>query len=375
MALDFTNGQANWDQLAGNLKPGALGGEKKNYKDDRFWSITRDETDTGTAIIRLLPDPDGTPFIKVYSHAIQSYDPVKQKKRWYLNTSPETVDQDCPASELWSLMYNLGTNEAKEEAKMFSRKINYYTNVLVVNDPAKPENNGKIMLWKFGTKLFDKFMAALNPSEQDRKVGEKPKELFNPLTGCNIKLKIKKSSGFFNYDDTTIEPASAIWPDGETAKASIIEFGHKLDEFLQPEKFDTYEESLKRLKWVCETYSPKHLDPVMFKQLVDQVGIKDEAGTAPAQPAQPTQAAAPVQEAAPVATPPTVAPTVAPTATATPVATAPTAAPTATAPIAERQVEKEIVADSSTPTQTVTSTPPATGGSVDDDLDFLNDLD
>lgn len=272
--LDFNTSFA---ELEKNLAPGTLGTEKKSYKDDRFWTLSRDENDSGVALIRLLPDPTGVPFEKIYSHAVQSWDAVNKKKRWYLNTSPETISQPCPASELWNAIYNQGTNEGKEEARNFSRKMNYYVNILVVKDPMNPENDGKIMLWKFGTKLFDKFWAALNPSESDRALGETPKELFNPLTGCNIKLKIKKQAGFFNYDDTTIEPASAVYASGEEAKDAIINNAYKLSEFKDPSAYKTYEESVKQLKWVCETYTPKHLDPMIFKQIVTTVLGGDDA--------------------------------------------------------------------------------------------------
>jgi hypothetical protein len=287
MSLDFTSGAMNWDQLEKNLGADVKGGEKKSYKDDRFWSLSRDENDNGGAIIRLLPDPEGTPFIQRFNHAFQSFDTVNKKKRWYINISPQTINQDCPASELWSKLFNLGTDEAKLEAKNFSRKIKFMCNIKVIKDPANPQNEGKIFLWEFGTKLKDKFMQALNPSEADRQMGEEPKQLFNPLTGCNIKLKIKKAAGFLNYDDTTIEAVSSIYNDGEGAKADIINNAYKLSEFLQPEAFETYEELKGKLKYVTECYQPKSMDPVTFKNVVAEV----VGSTAPAQ----TQAAQPAQ--------------------------------------------------------------------------------
>ena len=342
MALDF-NTAGNWDQMAQNLTPGTLGDSKKSYKDDRFWTLSRNENEEGAALIRLLPDPDGTPFIKVYSHAVQSWDAVNKKKRWYLNTSPETIGAPCPASELWSALYNHGSNEGKEEGRQFSRKMNYYVNILVVKDPLNKENEGKIMLWKFGTKLFDKFMAALNPSEQDRAMGEQPKELFNPLTGCNIKLKIKKTAGFFNYDDTTIEPATSVYADGETAKNEIITKGHKLAEFMEPASYKTYEESVKSLKWVCEVYTPKHLDPMIFKQLVEQT-----LGSTATESSTTTAATEPVINTG---------------------MDMGTSAPAQSTPPVDATLNVDKGETTPTPTTTTTAT-----STVDDDLDFLNDL-
>jgi hypothetical protein len=268
--LDFSAGSMDWSSLEKNLGDDAKG-NKKNYKDDRFWSLSRDDKDNGGAIIRLLPDPNGVPFEQVYSHAFQSFDPVNKKKRWYINNSPSTIGLDCPASDLWSAIFNEGTEEGKLEAKNFSRKINFYTNIKVINDPANPQNNGKIFIWKFGTKLKDKFMAALNPSETDRAMGEEPKQLFNPLTGCNIKLKIAKVAGFLNYDGTTIEAPSSIYENAEEAKADILENAYALDEFKKEEAFETYDELLSKLKYVMECYSPKNLTPTRFSEVTSSI--------------------------------------------------------------------------------------------------------
>lgn len=311
MSLDFNaSGSMDWGQLEKNLGAN-ITKEKKDYGDDRFWSLSRDENDNGGAIIRLLPDPEGTPFIQLFNHAFQSFDAVNKKKRWYINNSPQTINEACPASELWSALYNYGSDTGKEEAKNFSRKINFYANIKVIKDPANPQNEGKIFIWKFGTKLKDKFMAALNPSDADRQMGEEPKQLFNPLTGCNIKLKIKKAAGFLNYDDTTIENPVSIYADAEAAKADIIANAHSLGEFLKAESFETYEELKGKMKYVLEAYQPKSMDPVLFKQVVatiigstpapastqTQAPIDTGMDSAPAQTAQPVQQA-PVQETA-----------------------------------------------------------------------------
>jgi len=276
MALDFTNGNLDWGNLEKNLGAN-INDKKKDFKDDRFWKLSRDENDNGGAIIRLLPDPSGVPFIQIYKHTFQSFDAVNKKKRWYVANSPQTVGHDCPASDLWSAIFNEGSEEGKLEAKNFSRKIQFHANIKVIKDPANPENNGKNFVWQFGTKLKDKFMAALQPSENDIAMGETPKQLFNPLTGCNIKLKIQKGAGFLNYDATTIENESAIYDSPEEAKADILENSYLLEEFNSPEAFDTYDELLKRLKWVLECYDPKNLTPERFKEVTDPILNKEEA--------------------------------------------------------------------------------------------------
>ena len=330
MSLDFnTAGAMDWGSLEKNLGAN-ITSEKKNYKDDRFWILSRDDNDNGGAIIRLLPDPTGEPFIQLFNHAFQSFDTVNKKKRWFINNSPQTVGDKCPASDLWSAIYNEGSEEGKLESKNFSRKIQFYTNIKVIKDPANPQNEGKIFVWKFGTKLKDKFMAALNPSDTDRAMGEEPKQLFNPLTGCNVKLKIQKAAGFLNYDATTIDAPSSIYENAESAKADILTNAFELSEFNSKESFETYEELQKKLSYVLECYSPKNLSPERFKAVT--------AGVVVANTATPTQNAS-VEEI--------------------PEANSTTAAETPTETVS-----------TPTPTETV-STPTPTG---EDDLSFLDDL-
>lgn len=266
--LDFaTSGSMDWASLEKNLGKN-VNTTKKNYNDDRFWKLSRDENDNGAALIRLIPDPEGKPFIQLYNHSFFSYE-SSSKKRWYINNSPQTIGKECPAINLWAALYNEGSEEGKLEAKNFSRGIQFYTNIKVIKDPANPQNEGKIFIWKFGTKLKDKIVAALNPSDTDRSMGEEPKELYNPLTGNNIKLKIQKAAGFLNYDSTTIEPASTIYENAEMAKSDILENATKLSEFNSPEAFETFEELSSKINYVLQSYTPKNLSPEKFKAIVD----------------------------------------------------------------------------------------------------------
>ena len=293
--LDFSNGSMDWGALEKNLGEN-ITKEKKSYEDNRFWKLSRDENDNGGAIIRLLPDPTGTPFIQRYNHAFQSFDAVNKKQRWYINNSPETIGEPCPASELWSKLYNLGSDEAKKEAKKFSRKIKFMCNIKVIKDPNNPQNEGKIFLWEFGTKLKDKFMAALQPSDSEIAMGEEPKQLFNPLAGNNIKLKIKKAAGFLNYDDTEVMAASSIYDGGESAKADIIENAFKLDEFMSVDAFETYDELKKKMKYVLEAYNPEFVDPVQFKTIVSEIISASTQAANATRATQEVQTQAPVQE-------------------------------------------------------------------------------
>lgn len=243
--LDF-----DFSNLQNNLPAGTISEKKEYGPDERFWKISKNENDQGTAVIRLLVDKNKVPFVRIFHHSFKKYDPTTQKTRWFIEDSPETIKLPCPVSEEWQRLYNMGTEEGKNQAKLFSRKIKYYTNILVVNDPANPENNGKIFLWEFGTKLLDKILGTMNPTEEDRKVGIKPVQLYHPIEGANIMLKIKKASGFFNYDDTQILPASAEWSSMEAALNDIENKTYELNEFISPAHFKSYDELKSKLEFV-----------------------------------------------------------------------------------------------------------------------------
>jgi len=237
----------DWESLKKNVE-GAIP-RKQNFEDPRFWKLSRDENDNGSAIIRLLPDPEGIPLVKIYEHSIRVFNKGTGKYRYYIQPSPSSIGLPCPASEEWEKWNSLGTEEGKKMASLFKRRTQYITNILVVNDPANSENNGKVFLWKFGIKLLDKFLAALEPSETDKAMGIQPVELFSLFKGANIMLKAKKVAGFINYDDTVIMQPSGVAKNEEEAK-KILSQTYNLKEFLSPDYYLPYEELRKKLDWV-----------------------------------------------------------------------------------------------------------------------------
>lgn len=242
-------------------------GEKKNYKDERFWSLSKDENGKGAAIIRLLVDKDKIPFINIYNCGLREYSEIDKKFYWFIRDLPSTIKEPDPLEELWSALYNHSA-DGREEAKNFSRRESFITNILVIKDPGNPENEGKVFLWKFGKKLLDKFMTALNPSEQERELGEKPKELFHPLRGNNIALKIKNVAGFPNFDDTSIQSESAAFKSEEEAKDTILNKTYSLKEFCTPESFESYDKLKEDLIKFCKKYSAKKLSQETFDKIV-----------------------------------------------------------------------------------------------------------
>jgi hypothetical protein len=260
-----------FESLANNISEHSKNNKKSFEPDAREWKLTRDDNDDGQAIIRLIPDKNGKPYTKMFSHSFNMFSKARNKKLWYIEDSPSTIGMPCPVSEYWAELNAQGTDEAKAEAKTFSRKVSYITNVYIVKDPANPSNEGKVFYWAFGTKLYDKFIATMNPSAKDLAMGEKPVPLWNAMKGANIKLKIKKAAGgFLNYDDTVIMGTTEAFDSKEEATSIITNNTIDLLEFETPAHFKTYEELADKLAFVLG----KKDNTVKKEQSID-VGLED----------------------------------------------------------------------------------------------------
>ena len=188
MSLAAMKKQNSLDSLLGAAQKESAPLEKKSYVDERIWKPTMDKTGNGFAIIRFLPAPKGEdlPWAKLWNHAFQG--PTGQ---WYIENSLTTVGQNDPVSEHNTRLWNSGVESDKEIARKQKRKLQYYSNIYVVKDSANPENEGKIFLYRFGKKIFDKVMEAMQPAFDDE-------EAINPFDfweGANFKLKLRKLDG------------------------------------------------------------------------------------------------------------------------------------------------------------------------------------
>jgi hypothetical protein len=179
----------------------------------------------------------------MFHYSIKKYNAVNPKKPlWFIANSPESINMDCPVKDHYLKLMAEGTTEAEKEAKIYKRQTKFIANIMVVKDPANPENDGKVFLWEFGTKMKDKILAWLKPSDEEISMGEEAKALFNPLNGNNIKLKIKKQGEFFTYDGSEVNgTTTSLFDDKETAIKFIDSSTYKLSEFLQPEFYESYE--------------------------------------------------------------------------------------------------------------------------------------
>jgi hypothetical protein len=218
---------------------------QKSYEDTRFWKPERDKAGNASATIRFLPRTEGDelPWVKLWSHAFKG-----PTGRWYIENSLTTIGLPDPVSELNTRLWNSTDDDKSPERKQAreqKRKLTYIANILVVNDPKHPENNGKVFLFKFGKKIFDKIMDKAKPTFED----EKPVNVFDYWEGANFKLRMKMVDKYPNYDSSEFEPSSPI-ADSDEEIVRIAKQQHRLSEFIDPKNFKSYDELKKKLDLV-----------------------------------------------------------------------------------------------------------------------------
>ena len=239
MSLATMKKSNSLDKLLGAVQAENSPQEKKSYVDDRIWKPVMDKTGNGFAIIRFLPAPKGEelPWAKLWNHAFQG--PTGQ---WYIENSLTTIGQNDPVSEHNSALWNSGVESDKEIARKQKRKLQYYSNIYVVKDSANPENEGKVFLYRFGKKIFDKIMETMQPAFED----ETPINPFDFWEGADFKLKLRKVDGYWNYDKSEFADPSALSKKDDELE-EIWGKQYSLKEFTDNSNFKSYDELKKRL--------------------------------------------------------------------------------------------------------------------------------
>ena len=231
--------------------------------DDRLWKPEVDKSGNGYAVVRFLPAPNGEdiPWVKMYSHAFQG------PGGWYMENSLTTLGSKDPVSEHNSRLWNSGVDSDKEVARKQKRKLSYYANIYVVKDPANPSNEGRVFLYKFGKKIFDKLQEAMQPEFED----ETPVNPFDFWQGADFKIKIKKVAGFWNYDSSEFaSPAPLL--DDDAALEALWEKEYSLQELVSTSQFKSYDDLKTRLDYVLGT---KRSAPVIEEEDTSRGQVED----------------------------------------------------------------------------------------------------
>ena len=234
---------ANFEKL--NKELSRLNSNNKSYGDDRYWQPTVDQQGNGSAVIRFLPSPNGEdfPFVRMFTHGFKG-----PTGAWYIENSLTTLEKDDPVSDFNTKLWNSTTDDDSAERKQArdqKRKLNYISNIYVVEDPGNRETEGKVFLYKYGKKIFDKLNELMNPSFED----EEPIDPFDLWKGANFKLRITKEKGFRSYDKSKFEEPSALSSDDDELER-IYNQEYSLQDEVDPKNFKSYEELQTKLNKV-----------------------------------------------------------------------------------------------------------------------------
>jgi len=230
--------------------------EKKG--DDRFWKLERDKSGNGSAVIRFLPAPavdgdDALPWVRLFSHGFQG-----PTGKWYIENSLTTLKMKDPVGEYNTELWGDRTIEdptyrfnERKQARVQKRKLNYISNIYVVSDPKNPESEGKVFLFKYGKKIFDKITMLMNPEFE----GDAPVNPFDFWAGANFKIRIRTVESYPNYDQSIFDtPKPLLSDDSELEQLWNKEYS--LKEFIDPKNFKSYEDLQKRLNEVLGESKP-----------------------------------------------------------------------------------------------------------------------
>jgi hypothetical protein len=234
---------ASLDKLLNETKKLVEGGQQQsNGPDERIWKPTVDKAGNGYAVIRFLPEPKGEdlPWVRIFDHGFQG------PGGWYIENSLTTLGQKDPVSEYNSELWNNGTDAGKEQARKQKRRLKYMANIVVVKDPANPANEGKVFLYQFGKKIWDKINDLMQPEFED----ETPVNPFDFWEGADFKLKIRNVEGYRNYDKSEFDAPSALFDGDDDQLETAYESLYSLQELVAPDKFKSYDELKAKLNKV-----------------------------------------------------------------------------------------------------------------------------
>ena len=210
--------------------------------DDRFWYPAVDKAGNGYAVIRFLPPTDGedVPFVRVWDHGFKG-----PTGKWYIENSLTTIGEQDPVGEYNSKLWNATDDDSspqRRQARAQKRRLTYISNVIVLKDPAKPENEGKVFLFKYGKKIFDKLQEVMHPQFPD----EQPMNPFDLWDGANFQVKIRNVEGYRNYDKSQFSEVGPLLDDDDKLE-KIWKKQHALKPFIDKSNFKTYDELKRKL--------------------------------------------------------------------------------------------------------------------------------
>ena len=263
MSLAALKKQSNISSLIDEFNKQTTPQDTKSFDDDRFWKPELDKSGNGYAVIRFLPAPEGEdiPWQRMFTHSFQG------PGGWYIENSLTTINKNDPVGEVNRRLWNTGSEADKETARRQKRKLSYHTNIYVVTDTKHPEHEGKVFLYKFGKKIFDKIMEAMQPQFDD----EQAINPFDLWKGANFKLKIRKVDGFWNYDKSEFDAVTPLL-DTDEALEKVYQSEYPLKPFHDESNFKPYTE----LKEKMERVLGQEVDNRTAEQVASDMDVTEE---------------------------------------------------------------------------------------------------
>mgnify|MGYP001212899494 FL=1 len=235
---DLKKSRSGFDTLQKSLETSGGNNTQKSFADDRFWKIEMDKSGNGYAEVRFLPAPTGEdmPWVQYWDHGFQG------PGGWYIEKSLTTLNKQDPVSEYNTELWNSGVEANKDIARKQKRRLHYVSNIYVVSDPAHPENEGKVFLYRYGKKIFEMLKDKMQPQFED----ETPVNPFDLWEGANFKIKLRKVDGFWNYDKSEFSAAAPLFDNDDQLEATWNS-QHSLQGVIAPDQFKSYDELKEKL--------------------------------------------------------------------------------------------------------------------------------
>lgn len=258
-------------------------GQSDRKEDDRFWKPTRDSAGAGSAIIRFLPPmkDDDLPWITLYTRSFK----VEKTNRWYINNDLSTIGETDPVYEYIKPIYESKDEEEIKKIKNMKRGTSYVSNILVIKDPANPENEGKVFYFKYGKKIYEMIQSKAQPTFDD----QDPVYVYDIDEGANFRLRVKTVDQYPNYDSSEFDKPAPLCKGDDEEIVKVIDMYRPLKDLLKKENFKSYADlkaQLDRALGLTGGVAPKRASDVASES-DQEVRIPKKAEKAPKQEVAP----------------------------------------------------------------------------------------
>ena len=227
----------------------SAGGSKFEKEDtSHIWKPTVDKAGNGYAVIRFLPAEGDVPWVRYWDHGFKG-----DTGKWYIEKSLSSLGQADPLGEFNAKLWNSGNEDDRATVRKQKRRLHYVVNIQVVSDPSAPHNEGKVFLYQFGKKIFDKIQDLMQPQFP----GETPCDPFDLWAGADFQLKIRQLDGYRNYDKSEFKASTALAEGDEVQLQAIMNQIYDINFYSDPANYKTYDELQTKLFEVLGETAPR----------------------------------------------------------------------------------------------------------------------